>query len=201
MKRYNKSDTTLYTPLIDTNSTVKSSKCYNTKIFIIILIILFVTVMLCLHNKENIWKFIHPPKDIENKTFINISSNKQSIEITTVHTTNDYCSVTSDDHKFDCFPRGSADKKSCEERNCCWSPKTTNSQIPWCYYPSNYSNYKVINVTKSRNEIVAFFNLTTNTNYKDDIKILCMDVSLQTAQRLRIKVILIFNLIKYNKMY
>lgn len=103
--------------------------------------------------------------------------------------TNNYCSVVSDDYKFDCFPRGKADQKSCEERNCCWSPSTPNSKIPWCYYPSNYSNYKVINVTKFPNEIVAFFNLTLNTNYKDDIKILCMDISIHKAQRLRVKVI------------
>lgn len=168
----------LYTPILYPNSTLKSSKCSNSKILALLTALLLVAAILCLCMADI--------KDISNvQTSKKI---KQQIELNKNHDTNNYCSVTSDVYKFDCFPRGKADQKSCEERNCCWSPSTLNSQIPWCYYPSDYSNYKVINVTKSRNEILAFFNLTTMTNYKDDVKMLCMDISFQTAQRLRVKV-------------
>lgn len=189
MKDNDKFEVNAYTPILNMDSTAKSSKCCTTKTFVLLTIILFVAALLCLHNKENVCRYIHMPNDTQNNNHILKNYNNQLINITTVHVANNYCSVTSDEHKFDCFPRGKSDEKNCEERNCCWSPKTINSQVPWCYYPSNYSNYKVINVTKSRNKVVAFFNLTSNTNYKNDIKILCMDISFQTAQKLRIKVI------------
>lgn len=170
-----------YSLILQNNFTSKSSKCMNTKLFALLTCFMSVAALLCLY-----WT------DIESISFDSrISKNyfKWEIDSSANHTTNNYCSLTSDDYKFDCFPRGKANQKSCEERNCCWSPSTSNSQVPWCYYPSNYSNYKVINVTESINGIVAFFNLTTKTNYKDDVKILCMNILFQTAQRLRIKVI------------
>lgn len=172
------------TPILYGYSTQKSSKFksktykqYTTRILIIILTIVALLCLLFLNIKTR--DVQHTPNDFKQL----IATNSLN------HTVNNVCSVISDDYKFDCFPRGKPDQQSCEERNCCWFPSTQNSQIPWCYYPSNYSNYKVINVTKSRSEILAFFNLTTNTNYKDDVKLLCMGISFQTAQKLHIKVI------------
>lgn len=161
-----------FTRILNKNTASKLSIWRNTIIFGLLAIILLVVVQSSIIQNLNI-------------------CSKRKMHTNSEYAPNNYCSVVSDDYKFDCFPRGKADQKSCEDRNCCWSPSNLNSQIPWCYYPSNYSNYKVINVTKSRNEIVAFFNLTTNTIYKDDIKILCMDISLHKAQRFRIKVIII----------
>lgn len=180
MKLKNKCDikSNVNTPILHKNTVLKSSKCTNT-VFLLLIIILLVAASLCLYLKNN----------KNNSSNIQISTDHPKEQYLCNSAYNKYCSVISDDYKFDCFPRGKADQNSCEERNCCWSPSTSNSQIPWCYYPSNYTNYKVINVTKSRNEIVAFFNLTSNTNYINDIKVLCMTVLLQTAQRLRIKVI------------
>jgi len=179
MKRKTKSGNE-YTPIKLKNSTDEIPKCSKNTIFSLLTILLLMSVLIYLYmsDSENI---------LENS---NISSKylKQKIYIGPNHGVDNYCTVTSDEYKFDCFPRGKADKESCEKRNCCWSPSTQNSQIPWCYYSSNYSNYKVINVTESRNEIIAFFNVTTNTIYKNDVKVLCMDISFQTAQRLRVKV-------------
>lgn len=176
-----------YTPVKPKNLTDEVSKCNKNTIIslLTILLLMFVLIYLYMSDNENI---------LENS---NVSSKylKQKIDIGS-HGVNNYCIVTSDEYKFDCFPRGKADKQSCEKRNCCWSPSTQNSQTPWCFYSSNYSNYKVINVTKSRNEIIAFFNITTNTIYKNDIKILCMYISFQTAQRLRVKVINYFSVSK-----
>lgn len=179
MRLKNKPDIKFNTPLLHKKTILKSSKCRNT-LFLLLTIILLAVVLLCLYTKDN--------KINSSNIQISIDHPKKLIDIYT-SAFNKYCSVISDDYKFDCFPRGKADQNSCEERNCCWSPSTPNSQIPWCYYPSNYTNYKVINITKSRNEIVAFFNITSNTNYINDVKVLCMNVLLQTAQRLRIKVI------------
>lgn len=174
-------ETNEYTLIVQNNLTSKSPKYSNTIIFTLLTIILFVATLLCLYQTDI--------KNISSNIEISKTYFKQKIDSNLNHVTNNYCSVIADNYKFDCFPRGKADQKNCEERNCCWSPSTSNSKVPWCYYPSNYSNYKVINVTKSINNIVAFFNLTTKTNYKDDVKMLCMEIFFQTAQRLRVKVI------------
>lgn len=163
------------TSIMHKNVTQNSSTFSTTKLFALFTLILLVAAL----------SYLYVPV-IENES-LNIL--EQENITSSNHISNNHCSVLSDDFKFDCFPKGKADQKSCEARNCCWSPSTLNSQTPWCYYPSNYSNYKVINVTQSRNEIIAFFNLTTNSSYKNDIQVLCMDISFQTAQRLRIKVI------------
>ncbi|CAI6349419.1 unnamed protein product [Macrosiphum euphorbiae] len=179
MKRKTKSGN-VYTSIMLENAIYKLPKCSKNTFFSLLTILLLMSVLIYLYmsDSENI---------LENS---NISRKylKQKINIGSNHGVDNYCTVTSDKYKFDCFPRGKADKESCEKRNCCWSPTTQNSQIPWCYYSSNYSNYKVINVTESRNEITAFFNITTNTIYKNDIKVLCMDISFQTAQRLHVKI-------------
>lgn len=175
MKQKYKFDTKIndYSPMAQTNGVIKASKLSNIKIFALYTVMLFVALF-CLYTAN-----------LGNESLNTI---KQDINISSNYISNNYCSVLSDEFKFDCFPKGKADKESCEARNCCWSPSTPNSQIPWCYYSSNYSNYKVINITQSRNEIIAFYNLTTNTNYKNDIKLLCMTISFQTSQRLHIKV-------------
>lgn len=168
-------------PILLQSSTSKSSKCNYSKI-LALLSLLLMAVLVCIYNTfQN--------KSIDNDEFSKAALKRRIDDTTTDLGADNYCSVTSDNDKFDCFPRGKADQRSCEERRCCWSPNSPNSRVPWCYYPSNYSNYKVINVTKTRNEIQAYFNLTMNSNYKDDIRMLCMDISLQTAKRLRIKVI------------
>lgn len=177
MKPKNKSE---YTPIIQKNKN-KSIIATGTKIILLLLILLLGAVFIDKYLLRLYFMDIEKPLSKFNF--------KQKIVYNTNHTANNYCILTSDDHKFDCFPRGKADQESCEQRKCCWSPSTLNSQVPWCYYPSNYSNYKVINVTKSINSIVAYFNLTRNTNYKNDIKMLCMSISFQTEQRLRVKVI------------
>lgn len=162
-----------YSLMAHKNKNLKASKLSNTKIFALYLILLSV-VLSCLYIT-----------DIGNES---LNTFKEDIYMSSDKIYKNCCSVLSDEFKFDCFPKGKADKESCEARNCCWSPSAPNSQIPWCYYPSNHSNYKVINITQFRNGIIAFYNLTSNTSYKNDIKVLCMDISFQTSQRLHIKV-------------
>jgi len=182
----------LRTPLLLQNSTSKSSKCSCSKTFALLTTVLLVAGLVWFFNvslqkyKANNVRLLLSDKVSKLNNYV-----RRHIDTNSNQAANNFCSVTSDVYKFDCFPRGNGDQKSCEERNCCWSPNAPNSQVPWCYYPSNYNNYKVINVTKTRNKIVAFFNLTTSTNYKDDVKLLCMDISFQTALRLRIKVMII----------
>lgn len=180
MKQINKLE---YTPIIQKNED-KSVTATSIKIILVLFILLSGIIFIDKYLLHLYFTDIE--KQPSNYHF------KQNV-YNTNYTVSNYCTIISNNHKFDCFPRGKADQKSCEERKCCWSPSTLNSQVPWCYYPSNYSNYKVINATKSINSIVAYFNLTTNTSYNNDIKMLCMSISFQTEQQLRIKVLNIFS--------
>ncbi|XP_060837203.1 lysosomal alpha-glucosidase-like [Rhopalosiphum padi] len=181
MKQKTKSKNS-YEPIVFKNSADEDPKCNKNTVISLLSIFLLTSVLLYLYLSDN--------KNVQENSNISSKYLEQETDIDTIHNhvADSYCSITADEYKFDCFPRGKADKQSCEKRNCCWSPSTENSQIPWCYYSSNYSNYKVINVTTSRDEIIAFFNITANTIYKNDIKVLCMEITLQTAQRLRVKI-------------
>lgn len=174
-----------YIPIRDKNSIDEDPKCNKNIVISLLSILLLISVF--------IYLYISDSKNI----LEDVKTDFADFDTSHNYIADSYCSVTSDEHKFDCFPRGKADKESCEKRNCCWSPSTENSQVPWCYYSSNYSNYKIINVTTSRDEIIAFFNITANTIYKNDIKVLCMEISLRTAQRLRVKVIKKFSFNKF----
>lgn len=90
--------------------------------------------------------------------------------------------------KFDCIPQGKSDQIICEERNCSWTPDQNFSPYPWCYYSECYNNYNTINVTQTSKGIVAFFNLTTGSHYKNNIQLIRLDVIFETSQRLRVTV-------------
>ena len=96
-----------YTPIMLKNSIDEVPKCHKNTIISLLTILLLVSVLLylCMSDNENI---------LENN---NISRKylKQKINISNNHGVDNYCSVTKDEYKFDCFPRGKADKQSCEK--------------------------------------------------------------------------------------
>lgn len=99
------------------------------------------------------------------------------------------CHSTPNELKFDCLPKEKSNQTYCEQINCCWTPANQSfTQWPWCYYPECYNNYNVINISNTNTRITAFYNLTTTSNYKNDIQILRLDVIFETSQRLRIVV-------------
>lgn len=100
-----------------------------------------------------------------------------------------FCSPTPNELKFDCTPQGKSDSGICEQRNCCWTPANQSfTQWPWCYYPECYNNYNTINVTKTSTGIVAFFNLSAASHYKNNVELLRLEVIFETLQRIRITV-------------
>jgi len=99
------------------------------------------------------------------------------------------CHSIPNELKFDCIPKGKSDQTTCEHLNCCWTPANQSfTKWPWCYYPECYNNYNIINVSETRTEIVAFYNLIMVSNYKSNIQIVRLDVIFETSQRLRITV-------------
>lgn len=102
--------------------------------------------------------------------------------------------------KFDCIPKGKSDEVICKQFNCSWTPANQSfTQWPWCYYPECYNNYKTINISKISTGVVAFYNLSVESNYKNNIQILRLEVIFETSQRLRITVLMIIYLYSNKK--
>lgn len=54
------------------------------------------------------------------------------------------CDVSTE-QRFDCYPESYPLKQTdCEQRGCCYSPTAENDDVPWCFFPSDYSNGYVL---------------------------------------------------------
>lgn len=104
------------------------------------------------------------------------------------------CQDIPDSHKFDCFPRGKADQESCTKRGCCWTPRSQNDNVPWCYYTADHRSYKVVNTTIFKRGKRLLLNLTSNSFYPNDIKVLLVKIDFDTKNRLHVKVCTLLNL-------
>ncbi|RZF43849.1 hypothetical protein LSTR_LSTR013314 [Laodelphax striatellus] len=100
------------------------------------------------------------------------------------------CSVINDTMRSDCFPRGNASEKSCALRGCCWMvPKntTTSKNVPYCFYPQNYTLYEFSNVSSTDLGVTAFLKKSFSSPYPNDIDLLKLDVRFETENRLNVK--------------
>lgn len=108
------------------------------------------------------------------------------------------CSIVKDSEKFDCYPEGGGNEKSCNQRRCCWKPGKVSTRIgnslfppldvPWCYYPKNFGGYEYIDFTRTDQGGLAFLNRTFPSPYPDDVQNLRLDIQYQTDTRVRVKV-------------
>ncbi|XP_011503322.1 PREDICTED: lysosomal alpha-glucosidase-like [Ceratosolen solmsi marchali] len=78
--------------------------------------------------------------------------------------------------RFDCHPESGASQLNCIQRRCCWHPlhqfdykKQVHLNVPYCYYPKNWSLYEYENFTKHGNDFSAFLHLKQNSFYKEDL--------------------------------
>lgn len=88
--------------------------------------------------------------------------------------------------RFDCAPDKGVSKEECEARGCCYSPASEHLGIgqPWCFFASNYPNYKVINKSETENGLTATLTRSIKTFMPDDIMELQLDILLETDSRL-----------------
>lgn len=104
------------------------------------------------------------------------------------------CKLLSDAQKYDCFPEDGANKDACEARGCCWIPRQNkkslhvNLDVPYCFYPPNYTSYTYINVTETAYGLCAFLRRAYKSPYPGDIEVIKMDVRFETSTRLHVKV-------------
>ncbi|XP_050537143.1 lysosomal alpha-glucosidase-like [Daktulosphaira vitifoliae] len=180
-KQFLKSDFCNYNSISGSNKIIKSNSYNCSRVFTVLAAILLIIAFsyTCIQEYEkNTFESQFLKREIKT---LNDGYLSKKLE-------DKICSITSDIEKFDCFPRGNANQDSCEQRNCCWSPIDFNSKPPWCYYPKNYNNYILVNMTETNNGIMSYFRLINNTTYTSDIKLLCVEISFQTIKRLHIKI-------------
>lgn len=105
---------------------------------------------------------------------------------------NGKCDVVPEQFRFDCDPRRSANEEECLNNGCCWQQLWDTNKvsmgIPYCYYPTGFANYKLINSRKTKFGISADYRLTFPSGYPNDIKLVRMDVTGMNAKSLRVKI-------------
>ncbi|XP_043284600.1 lysosomal alpha-glucosidase-like isoform X2 [Venturia canescens] len=105
------------------------------------------------------------------------------------------CSTIPENERFDCHPEDGASELSCTDRGCCWSPtKRRYSQrlrklpldVPYCYYPQDWSIYKAANKTPNN---PMFYENCGKSFYKKDIRLIRMDVYYIEGSIIRVKIV------------
>ena len=111
------------------------------------------------------------------------------------------CDQRSNVARFDCYPEKDLTKEKCLARNCCWqlpiqptnrTEKSSTSldfvSTPFCYYPSDFPNYKI--KSKETTDFGQRIRIVkTQTTYMpDDILDLTVDLFYETEQRFRIRI-------------
>ncbi|ESO87857.1 hypothetical protein LOTGIDRAFT_219759 [Lottia gigantea] len=104
---------------------------------------------------------------------------------------NPKCHNIDDSIKTDCFPELGASESSCQSRNCCWQPSSTQG-TPWCFFPGNDNiGYKVDKIAKDGS--MATLSQINDTHWPNDVKSLKLNVFKETSERLHFKIVDAFN--------
>ncbi|KAI4475513.1 hypothetical protein M0802_015126 [Mischocyttarus mexicanus] len=93
--------------------------------------------------------------------------------------------------RFDCLPEFGANESECIKRGCCWSPVKQDSEfinIPYCYYPDNWSLYKYENHTQDDTSFSGYLKLTDNSVYKKNIPLIKMEAVMVDNEIIRVKI-------------
>lgn len=105
--------------------------------------------------------------------------------------------------KFDCFPEKNVTKEGCLNRGCCWredkarrkpffsadvNVTQTLVDVPYCYYPRNFSSYKVASKRDTKLGFSMGLSGEPPRYYPGGVKHLTVDVSFETDQRLHVKI-------------
>lgn len=109
------------------------------------------------------------------------------------------CANIRNEDKFDCYPEGEITQAACVNRRCCWKPVMTDQinksvdllpplNVPWCYYPKDYSGFKTNKVYSTDIGFNADLSRTTQSHYPETIMDLTLEVRYETQTRLRIKI-------------
>ncbi|XP_060814039.1 lysosomal alpha-glucosidase-like [Bombus pascuorum] len=98
--------------------------------------------------------------------------------------------------RFDCHPEDGASELSCRNRGCCWNSlnekismtRPVPLNLPYCYYPSDWSIYRYQNFSKEGNNFFGFLKQIKNSFYENDIPLVKVETSTIDDSILRIKI-------------
>lgn len=100
--------------------------------------------------------------------------------------------------RFDCHPEDGASELSCMNRRCCWNPLNRDIQnetakrvplnIPYCYYPENWTLYKYVNYSQDESNFSGFLSRKMNSVYKNDVPLVKIEATGIDSSILRVKV-------------
>lgn len=101
------------------------------------------------------------------------------------------CSNIKISERFDCYPGIGASPDKCLLRGCCWGPAVNGQwkNVPYCFFPQNYSSYKVHHIGYYSNRIVA--RLTKDHliyDEKSEFKEIQAEIVYETNYRLRLRI-------------
>lgn len=112
-----------------------------------------------------------------------------------VEDTGEQCEFIPLSLRFDCHPENGASQLSCTQRGCCWNPlhqlnyeKQVPLDVPYCYYPKNWSLYKYKNFSKDDNDFSGLLALQRNSFYKNDLPLIKIEATGIDDSTLRVKV-------------
>ncbi|KAM4628069.1 sucrase-isomaltase, intestinal [Polymixia lowei] len=90
--------------------------------------------------------------------------------------------------RVDCFPDGSASKRMCEQRGCCWSPLDERN-VPWCFFSTNHG-YTVESVERPTPYVMnaRLKRMAAPSLFGADIDELSFHAEMQSHNRLRFKI-------------
>lgn len=101
--------------------------------------------------------------------------------------------------RFDCHPESGASELSCTQRGCCWHAlhqlnfeKNVPLDVPYCFYPKNWSLYKYENFSKHGNDFSGLLRSERDSFYKEDIPLIKIETNGIDDTTLRVKVIQIY---------
>ncbi|CAF0899838.1 unnamed protein product [Brachionus calyciflorus] len=84
--------------------------------------------------------------------------------------------------RINCYPEANENEAECLKRECCWSPSDLN--IPKCFYPKNFTNYKVV----SKDGLNYLLRKEKPTFRPNEILELNLKISFVTKNTLRLEI-------------
>ena len=109
------------------------------------------------------------------------------------------CDIPRQDARFDCHPDDDPTAARCTARGCCWHPvsglhfqSSDSVYVPFCYFPKDYAGYSASEITETDYGYQATLKRTSGSGWPNDVTTLAFQLWMETPQRLRFKVTLIY---------
>lgn len=99
------------------------------------------------------------------------------------------CSNIKDDLRFDCYPQKNANEVGCIERGCCWrAPNSSESSVPYCFYPPTYETFHFLNMTENKHGMQVFYEKVRPSGYPNDFEIVSIAFKYMSNDVLQVKI-------------